>query len=295
VGRSVLEGCPLWEVLREHTQSFDHILEQALAASSSPQGFAVFAVGRLGTCELDVLSDADLVFLRKPECDAELAGQCAQAVVGMVSGYTCEGSVIEVDTRIRPHGTEGALVPSLRQLAQYFENEAKAWESLAFGKLRWIAGDRLLDAEACEAVAALRRRFAGSAQFVSELRTVRKRIEDSYGLDSIKGGPPRSAGRGTADARAAGCPARSRVADRGTERRTAPCSSALPRCGARHPGGGGPSPEMDSGKRLLAQRRGAIGKDSGAGWCVACSDAPGARHIRFHFRRLKARDCNVGG
>ena len=203
VGRSVLEGCPIWEILREHTQSFDHILDKALAASSAPHpsapttgalgtpppGFAVFAVGRLGTCELDVLSDADLVFLRKPECDAELAGQCAQAVVGMVSGYTREGSVIEVDTRIRPHGTEGALVPSLRQLAQYFENEAKAWEALAFGKLRWIAGDRRLDAEVCEAVAALRRRFAGSAQFVPELRTVRKRIEDSYGPDSFKGGP----------------------------------------------------------------------------------------------------------
>ena len=29
---------------------------------------------------------------------------------------------------------------SSRQLAQYFESEAKAWETLAFGKLRWIAG-----------------------------------------------------------------------------------------------------------------------------------------------------------
>ena len=189
IGRSLLEGIPVWEVLREHTQSFDRILAQALSAAEAPSGLAIFAVGRLGTCELDVLSDADLVFLRSPECDPELAGRCAQTVVGMLSGYTREGSVIEVDTRIRPHGTEGTLVPSLRQLLHYFESDAKAWEVLAFGKLRWIAGDRRLEAEACEGVAALRRRFAGSAQFVPELRVMRKRIADSYGPDSFKGGP----------------------------------------------------------------------------------------------------------
>ena len=189
IGRSLIEGVPVWEVFREHTQSFDRILAHSLNAAEMPRGFAICAVGRLGTCELDVLSDADLVFLRSPECDPELAGRCAQAVVGMLSGYTREGSVIEVDTRIRPHGTEGALVPSLRQLAQYFENDAKAWEVLAFGKLRWIAGDRRLEAELCEAVAALRHRFAGSAQFVPELRVMRKRIADSYGPDSFKGGP----------------------------------------------------------------------------------------------------------
>jgi len=216
VGRSLLEGSPVWEVLREHTQSLDRILAQALAAAEAPapqnesgvpgkpvvsllgnygrawdltHGFAIFAVGRLGTCELDVLSDADLLFVRSPECDPELAGRCAQAVVGMLSGYTRAGSVIEVDTRIRPHGTEGALVPSLRQLAHYFESDAKAWEVLAFSKLRWIAGDRRMEAEVCEGVAALRRRFAGSAQFVPELRVMRKRIADSYGPDSFKGGP----------------------------------------------------------------------------------------------------------
>jgi [glutamine synthetase] adenylyltransferase / [glutamine synthetase]-adenylyl-L-tyrosine phosphorylase len=189
VGRSLVEGNPVWEVLREHTHSFDGILAQALYAAEAPRGFALFAVGRLGTCELDVLSDADLLFVRSPECDPELAGRCAQAVVGMLSGYTREGWVIEVDTRIRPHGTEGALVSSLRQLAQYFEGDAKAWEVLAFSKLRWIAGDRRLEAEVCEAVAGLRRRFAGSAQFVPELCVMRKRIADSYGPDSFKGGP----------------------------------------------------------------------------------------------------------
>lgn len=189
VGRTLLEAKPIWEVLREHSRSLDRILEKALDAVEPPRGFAVFAVGRLGTCELDVLSDADLVFLRSSECDAEAAGRCAQSVVGILSGYTREGSVIEVDTRIRPHGSQGPLVSSLRQMSQYFESDAKEWEALAFAKLRWIAGDRELATELERPLVAFRRRFAGSAQSVSELRLMRKRIADSAGTDSFKGGP----------------------------------------------------------------------------------------------------------
>ena len=158
-------------------------------AAEPPEGFAVFATGRLGTCELDALSDADLVFLRSAECDAEPADRCALSVVAMLSGYTHEGSVIEVDTRLRPHGSDGGLVASVRQLGQYFENEAEAWEALAFGKLRWVAGDERLASAAVERLAGLRARFACAPEFVPELRTMRRRIAESGGADSFKTGP----------------------------------------------------------------------------------------------------------
>ena len=48
------------------------------------------------------------------------AERCALSLVAMLSGYTREGSVIAVDTRMRPHGSEGELVVSLRQLATVF-------------------------------------------------------------------------------------------------------------------------------------------------------------------------------
>ena len=153
----------MWEILREYSRNFDRILTQALDAAEAPEGFAVFATGRLGTCELDALSDADLVFLRSAECDAGRADRCALSLVAMLSGYTHEGSVIEVDTRLRPHGSDGELVASVRQLAQYFESEAKAWEALAFGKLRWMAGDERLASAAAERLTGLKERFAACA------------------------------------------------------------------------------------------------------------------------------------
>jgi len=188
-GRTLLEGASIWETMRSYTQSFERIITRALEASQPPEGFAVFALGRLGTCELDVGSDADLVFLHSGECSAERAGLCAQSIVEMLSGYTREGSAIEVDTRLRPHGSQGTLVVSLRNLEQYFESVAKPWEVLAFSKLRLIAGDEWLARETAFRISSLRRRFAASPQFPAELRSMRERIASSGPPENIKTGP----------------------------------------------------------------------------------------------------------
>ncbi len=189
VGRSLLDKASVWEVLRENTKSFDFLLRQALNAAAPPEGFAVFVVGRFATCELDVVSDADMVFVRSSDCDHDTAEECARSLVEVLSSYTREGSVIAVDTRLRPHGCEGELVASSRQLAQYFETEAKAWETLAFGKLRFIAGAEHLGADVAESLKRLRQRFSASAGFVTDLRAMRKRLADSGGPDSFKTGP----------------------------------------------------------------------------------------------------------
>jgi glutamate-ammonia-ligase adenylyltransferase len=188
VGRSLLEELPVWEILRDHSESFDSIMEQAFTEAGAPEGLALFAVGRLGTCELDVLSDADIVFVRSAECDSEEAQRWAFSLVAMLSGYTREGSVIAVDTRLRPHGSAGELVASSRQFAQYFEKDAKAWEVLAFEKLRLIAGAEWVGKEVRQSLHGLRKRFAASAGFVPELRAMRKRMAESGGEDNFKTG-----------------------------------------------------------------------------------------------------------
>jgi glutamate-ammonia-ligase adenylyltransferase len=136
-----------------------------------------------------VLSDLDLIFLREAECAADEAEACAVGLLSTLSGYTREGSVIAVDTRLRPRGKEGELVVTPRQLAQYFESEAKAWEVLAFGKLRWIAGCERLADGVRDAVTRLRARFVCDQSFTSQLRSMRKLLEGTAGADSFKSGP----------------------------------------------------------------------------------------------------------
>jgi glutamate-ammonia-ligase adenylyltransferase len=189
IGRTLLERRTVWDVLCKHSHAMDELLRRALADLAPPEGFAVMAVGRLGTRELDLLSDADLVFLRSSRCDPEAAESCARAFVTTLSAYTREGSVIAVDTRIRPHGSAGELVVSTRQLAQYFHAEAKPWEALAFAKLRWIAGDKSVAAACEEPLAAMRQRFAESSSLIPELLAVRRRLEEAGSAESIKTGP----------------------------------------------------------------------------------------------------------
>jgi glutamate-ammonia-ligase adenylyltransferase len=80
-------------------------------------------------------------------------------------------------------------VASARQLTQYFENEAKAWETLAFNKMRLVAGAAPIAEQVSKGLDTLRKRFAALPEFVSKLRAMRKRIEDSVRGDSFKTGP----------------------------------------------------------------------------------------------------------
>jgi glutamate-ammonia-ligase adenylyltransferase len=188
--RDVMQGRPVWEALSETTAAADEVIRAALAILAPPPGFAVFALGRLGTGEHDLLSDADVLFLRDDHADPAAARQVAEGMVGVLSAYTREGAVFPVDPRLRPHGGEGELVVAPEQLTAYFAREAQAWEALTYTKLRFLAGDAALATPAQEAVDGLFRRFAQDPQFAAEVREMRARLEKTTeGLDDLKTGP----------------------------------------------------------------------------------------------------------
>ncbi|MDR3765161.1 MAG: hypothetical protein P4M01_13820 [Acidobacteriota bacterium] len=189
IGATILDGQSVWEALGEYSRAFQQILSAAVAAVDPPEGFAVFGLGRLGTRELDALSDVDLLFLRSPACDPEAASHCARELVTLLSGYTREGSVVAADVRLRPHGEQGELVSSVRQFAQYCEAEAQPWEAIAYAKLVFVAGDAGLVAAATEAVNALRRRWVAAPDFAAQLSQTRRRIEGAAGAENFKAGP----------------------------------------------------------------------------------------------------------
>jgi glutamate-ammonia-ligase adenylyltransferase len=189
IGRTFVEPLTVFELLAAHTRGMEECVRRALESLAAPAGFAVLAVGRIGTCEADILSDADLLFVRSQGCDPEAAQRCAHELVTALSAYTREGAVLTVDTRIRPHGNAGELVSTIRQLESYFAGEAKGWELLAFSKLRWLAGDGQVAADAVASVGGLRDRCRASREFAAELLGVRRRLEESVPGESFKTGP----------------------------------------------------------------------------------------------------------
>jgi glutamate-ammonia-ligase adenylyltransferase len=138
--QDVLAPRPAFASLRELTRCGEAAIQRALAIVGGERTLAVFALGRLGTEEFDIASDADLLFVRAPEVDEDHARRDAEKVVQALSAYTREGAIFAVDARLRPRGGAGELVVTPAQVARYLTDEALAWEALTYSKLRLVAG-----------------------------------------------------------------------------------------------------------------------------------------------------------
>ncbi|HEY7404802.1 MAG TPA: hypothetical protein VIB39_14860 [Candidatus Angelobacter sp.] len=138
--QDVLSPRPAFASLKQNTQMADEAIRSALRIVQGEGKLAVFALGRLGTEECDIASDADLLFVRAPEADEESARLDAERLVHALSAYTKDGPLFTVDARLRPHGGEGDLVASVAQIERYLTEEAQPWEALTYSKLRFVAG-----------------------------------------------------------------------------------------------------------------------------------------------------------
>ncbi|WP_238147113.1 bifunctional [glutamine synthetase] adenylyltransferase/[glutamine synthetase]-adenylyl-L-tyrosine phosphorylase [Rhizorhabdus dicambivorans] len=111
----------------------------------------VVALGRLGGGALTHASDLDIVYLftgdfmaesdgRKPLGATTYFNRLAQRVSGALSVPTAAGPLYEVDTRLRPSGTQGPLCVSIDSFAQYQREQAWTWEHMALTRARTIFG-----------------------------------------------------------------------------------------------------------------------------------------------------------
>lgn len=121
----------------------------ALAERAEKPKLAVVALGKLGGREIGYGSDLDILFVHEEEDDgarAEIAVRVAQRVLRLLDAPHGDGPGYELDTRLRPSGSQGLLVVSLDGFARYQEERAEAWERQALVKARACAGDADLGA-----------------------------------------------------------------------------------------------------------------------------------------------------
>ncbi len=115
-------------------------------------GLGIIAYGKLGSQEMTYSSDLDLVFLYAPDRFGELGtgerGQLGyfysrliQRLIFFLSTRTSQGILYEIDTRLRPNGSQGVLVSTLRTFEEYQNEKAWTWEHQALIKARFICGD----------------------------------------------------------------------------------------------------------------------------------------------------------
>lgn len=123
-------------------------------AAGQEQSLIVIGMGKLGGIELNVSSDIDLIFAFEEEGETSIATtgtqvisnqdfftRLAKKLISAIDEITEDGFVFRVDMRLRPFGSEGALVSSLDALEDYYQNNGREWERYAWIKGRAIAGN----------------------------------------------------------------------------------------------------------------------------------------------------------
>ncbi|MCC2111183.1 MAG: bifunctional [glutamine synthetase] adenylyltransferase/[glutamine synthetase]-adenylyl-L-tyrosine phosphorylase, partial [Hyphomicrobiales bacterium] len=109
-------------------------------------------MGKLGGREMTATSDLDLILLYdhdaeagssdgdKPISPSQYYIRLTQRLVSALSAPTAEGTLYEVDFRLRPSGNAGPLATRIDAFESYQHGEAWIWEHMALTRARAIAG-----------------------------------------------------------------------------------------------------------------------------------------------------------
>lgn len=116
------------QICYEWSQAASRLLEKAFHFcfdNEKPYKIALFALGKLGSCELNLSSDVDLILV----CDSESANalQALRMFQKVVGERTSHGFVFRLDFDLRPGGKQGPLIPTLEQFKDYYGNYGETW------------------------------------------------------------------------------------------------------------------------------------------------------------------------
>ena len=148
--RDLATQAPFEPLVEDLSNFADLAIGAATAAHSAdiygsrepPFGFSTVAMGKLGAQELNASSDIDIVFIcDDPDVDAmDSLNLLARRITRTLNQEIDGEFVFRVDTRLRPYGDAGPMVPTLDFLEQYFVAQGRMWERIAWLKARVAAG-----------------------------------------------------------------------------------------------------------------------------------------------------------
>ena len=165
----------------------------ARAHGQVPGGeFAILAMGRLGSREMTLASDLDLILIYDVPPDSEASdgprplpistyyARLTQRVIGAITAPTAEGRLYEVDMRLRPSGASGPIASSLASFALYQRQSAWTWEHMALTRARPVAGSTALRRRIEAAIAAALAAPRDPARLVADVAEMRQRIAGEH-------------------------------------------------------------------------------------------------------------------
>ncbi|MEA3363497.1 MAG: bifunctional [glutamate--ammonia ligase]-adenylyl-L-tyrosine phosphorylase/[glutamate--ammonia-ligase] adenylyltransferase [Thermodesulfobacteriota bacterium] len=156
--------------------------------------FAIIGMGKLGGLELNYHSDLDIIFIYAQEgmtlpvaatnpkrfreiSNHEYFAKLAQRIITVLTLATREGTVYEIDTRLRPSGNQGPLVTSLAAFQRYHQESAQPWERQAMTKARAVCGSIEFTGQLRQVISTLTFERPVPENLQAEIYRLRRRME----------------------------------------------------------------------------------------------------------------------
>lgn len=204
IGVRVITGTAAARQLgRSFSRLADLLLERVLAATAAeleaqhgrvPGGrVALLAMGKLGSEELTAASDLDLILLydhdrdalqsdgRRPISPNQYYARLTQRLVTAITAPTAEGTLYDVDFRLRPSGNAGPLATRIDAFERYQREEAWTWEHMALTRARVVASTGDLGLEVERVIAETLCRQRDPEKVLADASDMRARLEQEKG------------------------------------------------------------------------------------------------------------------
>jgi len=111
-------------------------------AGGTDKAFIILALGKLGSRELNLSSDIDLVLVRHDQNVID------DKIIKSFSSYLSEinefAFCFRLDLNLRPGGASGSTIPSQTEFEYHYGYHGEMWERLSYVRARFIYGDSTL-------------------------------------------------------------------------------------------------------------------------------------------------------
>ncbi len=129
------EVCLFW------SQQSDMLISEAWQECGLDQTpVSLLALGKLGSHELNLSSDIDIILVRENDCGMEKYQSSIRSFLKLLNETTSFGFLYRVDLNLRPGGDSSPLVPSQAHFYNYYDEYLEAWHRMSFIRLRPLLG-----------------------------------------------------------------------------------------------------------------------------------------------------------